>query len=653
MALNLPELHSQRTHDEHGGKASVAGLGGRVNRSPHGYQMREVLGSGGCAVVYLATEAATGRQVALKIMQECSTARSERVARFRRELSTAARLKHENVVRVLHTCDEGETPFMAMELVEGGTLRELLSRVGSLPPLLAAMLGEDLLGGLAHVHAQGLVHRDIKPDNLLLTKDGHLKLSDFGVASSSDEVTLTAPGEIIGTPSYMSPEQALGLPVGVTSDLFSAGTVLYEMLTGFNPFSRETQAQTLSGVCASDAKPIFEVDPTVPPGFERLLDVMIEADPTMRCQSANDALAMLRAARAEMNSTPGSVARRIVAAPRETVDTVRRNQARVDLAAAQAIKVTDESTAARAAFLAFRANLLANGDPVALELRTSLSTRFGFHFCGEPSSTLAALERMIRDAPGAFGLLKRAGMVARMEGDLLRSAELLKRYLRTEPGDDDARIALASIVGADLGVPAARRCASVRVAIDVTSDTIATANPSATRSVALTRLLGDEARLAALAAAIVAIAATGNLVPALTAAVFAWFGVGALGVLHPLRRVVSPVADTIAHRQEDASTVPPAAVESKAPTPRAFAAALRSLARQGWALDSDRRADALLERAACSLALEERDAALTDLEAAIAVMPEGDGRKRCVSDVTGRLRGMQGPRRLASPMLCH
>jgi len=200
------------------------------------YELRRPLGHGAMAVVDLADDVELARPVALKRLAE-NLARDEDIRRrFLREARLAGRLSHPNVVRVYDVGEDGGLPFIAMEYVDGETLAELVARRGRLPPAEAAGLGAQACSGLAAVHEAGLVHRDVKPQNLLLRSDGTLKLGDFGIAFGGNEATqLTQAGTLLGTAAYVAPEQARGERVTAAADIYGVGAVLYELLAGEPP----------------------------------------------------------------------------------------------------------------------------------------------------------------------------------------------------------------------------------------------------------------------------------------------------------------------------------------------------------------------------------------------------------------------------------
>src|SRR3712207_7793275 len=195
------------------------------------------------ADVYLAHDDILDRDVALKVMSSRYRGDEEFVERFKREAQSAAALSHPNIVSI---CDRGEsedgTYYIAMEYLPGGTLKDRIMSRGPLPPQIAAEVALQIAEALQAAHKRGVIHRDIKPHNILITESGDVKVTDFGIARAADATTVSHLGEILGTAKYMSPEQAMGEPVGPASDLYSLGVVLYEMLTGRVPFERSEEA---------------------------------------------------------------------------------------------------------------------------------------------------------------------------------------------------------------------------------------------------------------------------------------------------------------------------------------------------------------------------------------------------------------------------
>ncbi len=249
------------------------------------YELIRPLGHGAMAVVDLAHDTELDRLVALKRLAE-NLARDEDVRRrFLREARLAARLSHPNVVRVFDVGEDGGRPLIAMEYVEGETLAELIARRGQLPAAEAADLGVQACAGLAAAHAAGLVHRDVKPQNLLLSGDGVLKLGDFGIAFGAEGTRLTAAGTVLGTAGYLAPEQARGEQVTAAADIYGLGAVLCELLTGEPPRAPGSLAE-LGRPGASRAPELLGRTPGVPPELAAaVLDCLAER-PEDRPESA-------------------------------------------------------------------------------------------------------------------------------------------------------------------------------------------------------------------------------------------------------------------------------------------------------------------------------------------------------------------------------
>lgn len=226
------------------------------------YAVRSELGRGGMAAVYLAHDLELDRPVALKVLPG-STADEEFLHRFRREAQTAARLAHPNIVHVFDTGEDDGELFIVMEYVEGESLAELLAREERIEPTRALELADQACAALAYAHSQGVVHRDVKPANILLRTDGVLKVADFGIASAADATALTQAGTLLGTASYVAPEQARGVKAGPQADVFSLGVVLYEVLTGKLPWKIKGLAD-LPTIGATPARPVRDLAPDVP-----------------------------------------------------------------------------------------------------------------------------------------------------------------------------------------------------------------------------------------------------------------------------------------------------------------------------------------------------------------------------------------------------
>ncbi|HXV42471.1 MAG TPA: serine/threonine-protein kinase, partial [Anaerolineae bacterium] len=246
------------------------------------YQIEAILGSGGMAVVYRARHI-QGEIVALKVLFPPPGAAQEIGARFEREAQTAARLRHPAIARVLEAGQANGRAFMAMALIEGQTLADRLAHAGPLDEATAADIAWQIADALDYAHRQGIIHRDVKPSNILLAADGRALLTDFGVALALDDQTLTRTGHTVGTPAYMAPEQASGDPVDGRADLYALGVVLYQMVTGRTPFRGNTPQVLHAHVY--DPPPAPSSVAKVSPALEALILRALAKEPGQRFQS--------------------------------------------------------------------------------------------------------------------------------------------------------------------------------------------------------------------------------------------------------------------------------------------------------------------------------------------------------------------------------
>jgi serine/threonine protein kinase/tetratricopeptide (TPR) repeat protein len=262
------------------------------------YEVKSLLGSGGMGEVYRARDSRLGRDVAIKVLPSLLSADSERLRRFEQEARAAAALNHPNILAVFQMGTHEGAPYLVSELLEGETLREQVQR-GRLPVRKAIDYGMQIAHGLAAAHEKRIIHRDLKPENLFVTKDGRVKILDFGLAKLTQphagsehgapiQTEGTEPGVVMGTVGYMPPEQVRGQTVDHRADIFSFGAILYEILTGKRAFQKPTSADTMSAILNEDPPGISQVVGNVPAALQRVVHRCLEKSSEQRFQSASD-----------------------------------------------------------------------------------------------------------------------------------------------------------------------------------------------------------------------------------------------------------------------------------------------------------------------------------------------------------------------------
>ena len=257
------------------------------------YEIARELGRGAMGVVYEAVDPQIGRTIALKTIRldAVSTNAEELAQRFRNEARAAGRLSHPNIVTVYDAGEQDGVLYIAMELLEGRTLQALLAERRRLPVKQAIDITRQICAGLDFAHAKGIVHRDIKPGNMMLASHGFVKITDFGIARSGEAMTLT--GQVLGTPHYMSPEQVMGKSLDARSDLFSVGVILYEMVTGERPFDGQSITTVMYKIVHETPVPPLALDGSIHPGLSAVIEKALAKSPETRYQSGAELVAAL------------------------------------------------------------------------------------------------------------------------------------------------------------------------------------------------------------------------------------------------------------------------------------------------------------------------------------------------------------------------
>ncbi|MCC7110615.1 MAG: protein kinase [Deltaproteobacteria bacterium] len=390
------------------------------------------LARGGMGVVYRAHDE-RGRRAALKVVHQHLMHDEEVRERFLREARATQRLQHRNIVGVLDV-GEAEPSYLAVEFVDGGTVLQLLRRQGRLPLLAALELILQLFEGLQAAHGQHIVHRDLKPSNLLLSRDGTLKIADFGVARELDRTALTQTGSTLGTPAYMSPEQVRAEPIDGRSDVYAAGVILYELLAGRKPFEADSVGAVVAAVLAGRATPLFELDPSVPEAVDDLVAMLMHPDVRGRPQDAGTVIDWLRPVVEEGRKRHPQVLAELLRDPGAAA-TLRREQADALLQSAKTLLQSGPAGRDAAALQLYRARALVPEHEEAGRLLDGLAESQGLAFGPTKNAKLVEVERELAARPDDPVLLQRAGQLSRQEGNVYRAALYWRRYLRVRPED--------------------------------------------------------------------------------------------------------------------------------------------------------------------------------------------------------------------------
>ena len=252
------------------------------------YRLEAKLGSGGMSTVYLARDQTLDRDVAVKVMHREMSEQADQLERFRQEARAVAKLSHPNVVAVIDAGEDGGHPYIVFEYVEGETLKARINRVGALDPQEALAYAIEIARGLTVAHARNMVHRDIKPQNVLIDPEGRAKLTDFGISRQLEQDGMTATGRVLGTTDYVAPEQAMGMAVDPRSDVYSLGVVLYEMLIGQVPFHADSQVGVAMKHVNEDLPDVQQRRPEVSAAAALVVERATDKDPERRYQEIGE-----------------------------------------------------------------------------------------------------------------------------------------------------------------------------------------------------------------------------------------------------------------------------------------------------------------------------------------------------------------------------
>ena len=402
-----------------------------------GYTPIRPLGQGGMASIYLYENRITGDLVAVKSLHPHIANEKDSISRFFHEVQATIRLDHKNIVKVLGYGDWHKKPSIVMEYIDGGDLKSLSERVSIIPTEMASYIVFQILKGLDYSHRLGIIHRDIKPSNILIDRGGQIKIADFGISRVSDLTRLTQSGDILGTPAYMSPEQAAGQRVDERSDLFSAGVILYELLTGKNPFIAENPSITLLNIIRCNPVPIFETNPTVPFQLDNVCDTLLSKLPDRRFQTAAEASSKLKSFLIDefSDGIDASTFQKFLDNPEE----YRRQQVIKDskhyFENGKAL-LTDAKDSPEQAAIEFYKTLFLDPDNYeAQQYITSITEKFGSSNQESNSRKILELEEFLEKDPNNVAVLLQLVKQYRLDGNILKAVAYSKRLARLRPKD--------------------------------------------------------------------------------------------------------------------------------------------------------------------------------------------------------------------------
>ena len=369
------------------------------------YRLLAELGRGAMGVVYKAEDPLINRSVAIKtiIMTDDPAGRADYEARFFQEAKAAGGLNHPNLITIHDVGREGDVAYMAMELLEGTELRELTAR-GRLPLPFALDIVAQVADGLAHAHEHGVVHRDIKPGNIMIVRGRQAKIMDFGIARVHASDVRTQTGAILGSPRYMSPEQMTGQPVDRRCDIFSLGVLLHELAAGEPPFSAATVTQLMQQIATATPPPPSAANPAVPAMLDLIVARALEKQPDARYQGAAELAADLRACLAELGGTAASTA----ASGDVTARTAAATSMQVDVPLDAAIASVAPAAASATAF-----TTTATDPGTHLPLSRKFDSAEALRQLARPTAADGS-EAQAASAPGRSGALARLWNPARL-----------------------------------------------------------------------------------------------------------------------------------------------------------------------------------------------------------------------------------------------
>ncbi len=463
------------------------------------YRIIRRLALGGMAEIFLATDEKTGRKVALKKILPHLATDPDFLDRFFHEIRIQISLKHPNIVELVDCSPTPANAYIVMEYIDGGEFHGLRQETGRLPWEVALYAVDEALAGLSAAHRKGIIHRDIKPQNIMWTHDGSVKIGDFGISHAEHLTRLTMTGTVVGTPAHMSPEQARGDELDARTDLFSMGTVLYELLCGYNPFTGDSIAVTLRRVAETEPELPSLLDPTVPPAVDSFLRKLHAKDRNARFPHAEAASKALHVVfEKEKVEHPALLFREFLADPGAFVGARNRRLGEESAAAAEKLMKDPAAPPEEALWAAYRTVACLPHDTRAQELFKTAAVRAGQREKPLDNAKIRALEEALKKEPDNLALLLQLAKLYRLEHDFVNLMRFFRKLQSVAPPDPYTQGQIASLLASDTGPAYATR--AVPAAVPASPRTVPASPPAS----------GDgRTRLALTAAAVVLVAVLG------------------------------------------------------------------------------------------------------------------------------------------------
>ncbi|HEX5854640.1 MAG TPA: serine/threonine-protein kinase, partial [Thermoanaerobaculia bacterium] len=424
-------------------EAAPSNMPGRIDH----YRIVRRIALGGMAEIFEAVDERSGRTLALKKILPHIATDPDFLDRFFHEIRIQISLKHPNIVELVDCSPTPEQAYIVMEYVDGGELHGLRRKSGRFPWEIALFVAQEALAGLAAAHAKGVIHRDIKPQNIMWTLDGCVKIGDFGISHAAHLTRLTHTGTVVGTPAHMSPEQARGEELDARTDLFSMGTVLYELLCGYNPFTADSIAVSLRRV--ADVEPDLPslLDPSIPPSVDTFLRRLHAKDRARRFATADAACDAAHALfEKESVARSGALFRTFLENPAAFVAERNQRLAKESTAAAERLLADANARPEEALWAAYRTVACTPDDPAAQTLLRTAAIRAGQREKPLDNARIRELEEALKKDPDNLALLLQLAKLYRLEHDFLNLMRFFRKLQALAPPDPYTQGQISSLL---------------------------------------------------------------------------------------------------------------------------------------------------------------------------------------------------------------